>query len=182
MRALFSTRYFQQLLREGKLGNEKIYLFSILIYLFEFPCLILIFFQSHASQLFEKYSLQPLQLYVLIIGFLVILLLFSQFFLWYFTSLFNYQEQRYLYMTSKALFRLYHSLLLVSIIPAIWYARLSEIIFFVYLPLLIILFLTFFVRFLRNLNGVSRIHFFIYFCSLEILPYFLLIKMLIINM
>jgi hypothetical protein len=35
---------------------------------------------------------------------------------------------------------------------------------------------------LRSINGISRIHFFIYFCTLEILPYLLLIKLLIIKL
>jgi hypothetical protein len=64
----------------------------------------------------------------------------------------------------------------------VWFTRLPEIILFVYIPLFIVIFITFFIRFLKNLSGVSLIHFFIYFCSLEILPYFVLVKLLAINM
>jgi hypothetical protein len=102
--------------------------------------------------------------------------------LWFFTTIFNYQEQRYLYQTTKTLFRFYHILLLLCLIPLIWYTRVFEILFFVYLPLFVVVFISSFILFLKNVNNVSRIHFFIYFCSLEILPYLLLVKLLIYNL
>jgi hypothetical protein len=51
----------------------------------------------------------------------------------------------------------------------------------VYLPLFLIMFCTFFYRFIRNINAKSRVYFFIYFCSLEILPYLVLAKFIIDN-
>jgi hypothetical protein len=181
LRALFSTRQLQQLLREGKLANESIFLYSIFLYLFAFPCLALVFLQFFVPQLLDKINIQPLLLFGLLLGIIAILILASWLFLWYFTLIFNYQEQRYLYTNIKALFRFYNSLLLVIIIPLSWYSRVPEIISFVYLPLFLIIFSAFFIRFLRNIVGVSRIHFFIYFCTLEILPYIIAAKLLIIN-
>jgi hypothetical protein len=181
LRALFSTRYLQQLLREGKLANESIYLYSIFLYLFAFPCLIIIFFQFYPSAFLEKSSLPSWQIYGITFGILIVTLLLSRFFLQYFTSIFNYQEQKSLFTTTKALFRFCNALVLVSIIPVVWYARIPQLIIFIYLPVFAILFFAFFIRFIRNISGVSRIHFFIYFCSLEILPYLLIAKLLITN-
>jgi len=181
LRALFSTRYLQQLFREGKLANESIYLYSILLYLFAFPCLIIIFFQFYPATLIEKYSITPWLLYVGTFAALMATLSLSRLLLQYFTSIFNYQEQRYLYTTIKGLYRFYNALLLVIIIPIAWYSHTPQLIFFVYIPVFIIIFSLFFIRFVRNINGVSRIHFFIYFCSLEILPYLIIAKLLIIN-
>jgi hypothetical protein len=181
MRALFSTRYLQQLLREGKLANESIFLYSVLLFLFAFPGLVITFFQYYPPMFLKTYSFPPILLYGIIFGVLVVALLLSRFFLQYFTSIFNYQEQRYLYITIKTLFRFYHALLLVLCIPVIWYARIPQLLFFGYIPIFFILFFTFFFLFLRNINGVSRIHFFIYFCSLEMLPYLLIANLLIIN-
>jgi len=181
LRALFSTRYLQQLLREGKLLNESIYLYAILLYTFAFSCLILIISQFYPLTLFETYSLPPLLLYGIIFGVLAVALLLSRFAIQYFTSIFNYQDERYLYTTIKTLFRFYNALILMSIIPVIWYARVPELIFLVYLPLFSIGFFAFFMLFLRNINGISRIHFFVYFCSFEILPYLIIFKLLIIN-
>ena len=182
LRALFSARYLQQLFREGKLANESMFLYSLLLYLFTFPCLIITFLQFYPPALLESYSLSPVLLFGIILGILLVALFLSWFFLQYFTSIFNYQEQRYSFTTTKALFRFYHALILIFIVPIIWYARVPQLIFFVYIPTFIIILFAFFILFLRNISGVSRIHFFIYFCSLEILPYLIIAKLLIINL
>jgi hypothetical protein len=176
LRALFSARYFQQLLREGKTAYEQIFFYAILIHLVTFPSLILAFFHFYFPEVFQTFS-HLIRLYGILFGGMVVATLLSQFFLWYFTAIFNYQEQRYLYTTIKALYRFYNALFLVCLIPIVWFAPIPELIFFAYIPLFLTVFLTFLIRFLRNVNGISRIHFFIYFCSLEILPYLLLIKL-----
>jgi len=181
LRALFSSRYLQQLLREGKLTNENPYLYAILLYLFSFSCFLLTIFQFYPLTLFETYHLPPWLLYVIIFCILVFALFLSRFILYCFTSFFNYQEQKYLYTTIKTLFRFCNALVLLSITPVIWYAKVFELVYFLYLPIVTIIFLAFIILFLRNISGVSRIHFFIYFCSLEILPYLLIAKLLIIN-
>jgi hypothetical protein len=106
----------------------------------------------------------------------------SQLLLWYFTAIFNYQEHRYLYSTIKTFFRFYNGLFLFFSIPIIWYAHIPELIFFAYIPFFFFIFFSFMILFFRNINGISRIVFFIYFCSLEILPYILLVKLFIINL
>ena len=181
LRALFSKRYLQQLLREGKLLNERIYLFSMLLYFIAFPSLALVFFELCVHE--PKVAIpQALQFYLLIFCGFVLQFFVSQFFLRFFTNIFNYQEQRYLYTTAKALYRYYNALILMCIIPLVWYTRIHEIIYIVYIPLFIITFLTFFIHFMKNISGITRFHFFIYFCTLEILPYFLLLKLLIIKL
>ena len=182
LRALFSARTLQQLLREGKLANETIFLYSSLLYLFAFPCLCLTFLHLFFPQLLVNFTSQLFKLLGIISGIVVVAPLLSWLILRYFTTIFNYQEERYLYTTLKALYRFYNAMFLIMIIPIAWYARVSEIITFIYLPFFLVIFFLFFIRFLRNLNGISRIHFFIYFCTLEILPYLLAVKLLIINL
>ncbi|MCL2247529.1 MAG: DUF4271 domain-containing protein [Lentimicrobiaceae bacterium] len=180
LRALFSARYLQQLLREGKLTNEGLYFYSILLCFIAFPCLILTLFQFYPITLLETCSYW--QVYAITFGIPVVGLIISNSILQYFTEIFNYQEERYLYISIKTLFRFHNALLLLFVVPIIWYARIPELIFIVYIPMFIIMFLAFFVHFLRNISGVSCIHFFIYFCSLEILPYLLIVKLLTNNM
>jgi len=178
LRALFSARFFQQLLREGKLTNERIYFYTILLHLVAFPCLLLTVFQFYIPQFSVAYLHKSALNYGIIFVAIVVLLGISRFTLWYFSAIFNYQEQRYLYTFTKTLYRFYNGLLLIAIIPITWYARVPNIILFIYIPLFVVIFCAFFIRFLKNIFGVSRIHFFIYFCSLEILPYLLLVKTL----
>jgi hypothetical protein len=181
LRALFSKRYLQQLFREGKLLNERIYLYSTLLYFFTFPSMALTFFQLCIPE--TKISMpSPLLFYVLTFTGFALLFVTSHVFLWYFTTIFNYQEHRQLYATTKTLYRFYNAILLLCIIPLVWFTRTCEIIYFAYIPLFLTIFLSFFIHFLRNITGISRIQFFIYFCTLEILPYLLLAKLLIINL
>ena len=182
LRALFSARVLQQLLREGKLANQAIFLYSTLLSLFAFPCLFFAFFYLFFPQVMAKFPYHLLLLFVIILGIVMITPLISVLFLRYFTAIFNYQEERYYYTTLKTLYRFYNALFLILIIPIAWYTRVAEIITFVYLPFFLIIFSLFFIRFLRNVSGVGRIHFFIYFCALEILPYLLAVKLLIINL
>jgi hypothetical protein len=180
LRALFSTRYFQQLLREGKFSNERLFFYPIFLNFITFPCILLVFFHFYTPKLIEDFS--PVLIYLITLGGTVTVMAISQLILWYFTTIFNYQEQRYLYSTIKTLYRFCNNLFFIIIIPIIWYTRVPELIFFVYIPFLLIVFLAFIILFLRNINGAYRIHFFIYFCSLEILPYFVLVKLLVANM
>jgi len=182
LRALFSMRVLQQLLREGKLANESIFLYSSLIYFFAFPCLFLAVFYLFFPQLLSSFPFSFFLFFIIILGVVLLAPLISWLVLRYFTAIFNYQEERYLYTTLKALYRFYNALFIIIIIPLAWYTRVPEIIIFGYFPFFLIIFFSFFVRFLRNVNGISRIHFFIYFCTLEILPYLLAGKLLIINL
>ena len=177
--ALFSTRYLQQLFRDGKLSNERIYLYPVLIFSLSFPSLLLVFFQFYPPPSFAAFS--PYITYFLALGGIITIMLLSQLCLRFFTTFFNYQEQRYLYSTIKTIYRFYNALFLIILVPVIWYAPIPELIFFAYFPLLLIILLAFLILFLRNINGASRIHFFIYFCTLEILPYLLLGKLLLNN-
>lgn len=179
LRALFSTRYLQQLFREGKFSNERIYLYPVLLFALSFPSLLLVFFLFYAPPSFMAFS--PLLIYFLAFGGIVAIMLLSHLCLRFFTTIFNYQEQRYLHSTIKAIYRFYNALFLIILVTVIWYARLPQLIFFAYFPLLLMIFLAYLILFLRNINVASRIHFFIYFCTLEILPYLLLVKLLVIN-
>jgi len=180
LRALFSTRYLQQLFRDGKLSNERIYLYPVLLFALSFPSLLLVFLQFYAPPSIA--TLSPFIIYFLALGGIIFIMLLSQLCLLFFTTIYNYQEQRYLYSTIKTIYSFYNALFLIILVSVIWYAHLPQLIFFVYFPLLLIIFFAFLILFLKNINGSSRIHFFIYFCTLEILPYLLLAKLLINNM
>jgi hypothetical protein len=173
LRAFFSNRQLQQLLREGKKGYDGLYSFSIILYVVVLPC-ILMTFSHYYTTLFNDFS--PLQIYSMCVGGTVAAFILSQSFLWFFTTMFDFQEEKFLYSLGKTFFRFYNAALLVFMLPLLWYTMLPVLIFALYLPLLVILFCTFFIRFLSNINGRSRVYFFIYFCSLEVLPYLLLVK------
>ena len=178
LRALFSDRSLQQLLREGKKAYDSLYFASLIISSVVLPCLLTFFFYFYTS-LFNRFS--PLQIYgMCVVGTLASFFL-SRLSLWYFTAIFNFQEEGNLYAIIKTFFRFYNATLLVFLIPLMWYTALPIFVFVLYFPLLVMLFGIFFIRFVTNITGKSRVYFFIYFCSLEILPYLLLAKCIEIN-
>jgi hypothetical protein len=155
-------------------------LYPVLLFALSFPSLLLVFFHFYAPPSFTAFS--PFLIFFLAFGGIVAIMLLSHLCLQFFTTIFNYQEQRYLYLTIKTIYRFSNALFLIILVPVIWYARIPELIFFAYFPLLLIIFLAFLILYLRNINGASRFHFFIYFCTFEFLPYLLLVKLLITNM
>ena len=182
LRALFSLRYLQQLFHDGKFSNKKPYFYANLLYITTTPCMVFTFFRYATPQLVEKlveknvpYHLSFLLLFLGI----CIVLIGSKIILKFFTTIFNHQEQEYLYTTTKTLFRFYNAMTIICILPIVWFAGIRAILFFVYIPAFVIIFLSFIIQFLRIVNQSSRIHFFIYFCSVEILPYVLLFKLII---
>jgi hypothetical protein len=142
--------------------------------------LFLVFFQFYELKALSVFS--PLQIFGIIFGGVLSGILVAQLLLEFFTFCFNYQEQRYLYLSIKMVFRCINAILLLCIIPVVWYARLPEIIFYGYIPLYVFTSVALLILFLNNINRGGRIHFFIYFCSFEILPYLLLIKLLLIHL
>ena len=179
LRALFSNRCLQQLLREGKKAYDGLYLGSVIISCVVLPCIVTVLFYFY-TPLFNRFS--PLQIYGMCVGGTLASFFLSQLFLGYFTAIFSFQDEKYLYVVIKIFFRFYNAILLVFLIPLIWYTALPIFVFVLYFPLFIMLGSMFFIRFITNITGKSRVYFFIYFCSLEILPYLLLAKCIEINM
>jgi len=176
LRAFFSTRYLQQLLREGKLTKERIYFYPVLLYLFVIPCFLLVLFNFIDFKPFTNFK--PHVLYGILGGGTVVALSLSHLCLSCFTTIFNYSEQKYLFLSIKTLFRFINAILLLCFIPVAWYAVIPNLLYYVYLPLYAIITFVFIFLFLKNVSKESGINFFIYFCSLEILPCLLLIKLL----
>jgi hypothetical protein len=179
-RALFSTRALQQLLREGRLASDSLGAYSIMLNIIVLPCFILAVFRFYTPYPFADSS--PLFIYGMVFGSVLLGTLLSNFFLFSFCTLFDFQEQKFLYIATKAMFRFYNAGFLVFTIPLFWYTILPQLIFFLYLPLFFVLFVSFFIRFVSNINAAIRIQFFIYFCTFEILPYVLIVKLIVDNL
>ena len=174
LQSLFSTRSFQQLMREGKLASNSLKINSTLLILIVLPSFILSVFYFFRPNIFDFFS--PIVIFGITFGVVVICFLTSQFLLHIFCTLFEFHEQKFFYTAAKTLFRFYNATLLIFVLPLFWFTLLPKLIFFLYIPLFLLLFLSFFIRFVSNINTSSRIHFFIYFCTLEILPYILIVK------
>lgn len=170
-RGFFSSRHFQQLIREGKLLKERVYLFSLILHFIIIPLLFFSFFWLY---LYKNTNLQtmvlPINFTILSLSSAIFYIIFSQTSFNIFTELFNYQEDKYLVNVQKSLFRFSNSLLLIILLPLIWYVHLPQLLIYIYLPIFTILLINFLYRVNLNIPSMKRVQFFIYFCTFEFLP------------
>lgn len=172
--SLFSARIFSQLLREGKILNERIYLYSILFIL---P-LQALFIRTITTLLFPNilntlsYSnIMAAALVAAIIDYvgknsIVTLIL----------KLYEYDEDRPIYVLNKLFFHLCNCGFHLIILPIILFCEYTNIVF-LYIPIFLTTSIFLIIRiFSLKMRKIGALQFFLYFCTLEILPYLLFLK------
>jgi hypothetical protein len=172
--SLFSARIFSQLLREGKILNERIYLYSIL---FMLP-LQALFIGTITTLLFPNilntlsYSnIMAAALVAAIIDYvgknsIVTLIL----------KLYEYDEDRPIYVLNKLFFHLCNCGFHLIILPIILFCKYTNIVF-LYIPIFLTTSIFLIIRiFSLKMRKIGALQFFLYFCTLEILPYLLFLK------
>lgn len=172
--SLFSARIFSQLLREGKILNERIYLYSIL---FMLP-LQALFIGTLTTFLFPNIlntlsyaNIMTASLIAAIIDYVgkngtVALIL----------KLYEYDEDRPIYMLNKLFFHLCNCGFHLIILPIIIFCEYQNIIF-LYIPIFLTTSIFLIIRiFSLKMRKIGALQFFLYFCTLEIFPYLLFLK------
>lgn len=172
--SLFSARIFSQLLREGKILNERIYLYSIL---FMLP-LQTLFIGTITTLLFPNLlntlsyaNIMAAALVAAIIDYagknsIVTLIL----------KLYEYDEDRPIYILNKLFFHLCNCGFHLIILPIIIFCEYTNVVF-LYIPIFLTTSIFLIIRiFSLKLRKIGALQFFLYFCTLEILPYLLFLK------
>lgn len=175
--SLFSQRHFSQLVREGKVANKNLFDWIHTVIFVIQALFVYIVLEYFFPKVFHLTN--PIVLY-----FIILLLVIFDFFvkrlssLIYF-SLFSYKEEYPFYKLYKLLFNFSNSIFLMFIIPLSIYSNHWKLIF-LYFPILTITFsITSLKIFMINPKKIKLLQFFIYFCTLEILPYLVVLKMLV---
>ncbi|MEG1555701.1 MAG: DUF4271 domain-containing protein [Bacteroidales bacterium] len=177
IQSLFSQRFFSQLIREGKLLTERIYILLLaVVFLVQSLALVLIidyFFPS----LFSSYSFLLKFAFAFIIFFVDYLLKMLS--LYIFTLLFEYKDELYSWTLYKLFYLTLTSLFLYPIVVLVLYTK-QYYFFGLYIPVLLLSFLLMaYKMFTINPKKINLFQFFIYFCTVEILPYLVGIKILL---
>ena len=176
IKALFSQRHFSQLLREGKLLNERIYLFDLLIIFLTQGLFIYFLLDKFFPTLVA--SVTPLICYLILVGLVLFDYFFKMLVAFIFTYLFEYDEERSGYYLNKLFYYTLNSLSLFPILILVHYTGIWQFLF-IYVPVFILTYILMCYRlFTLNTKKINSFHFFIYFCTFEILPYALLVKFL----
>lgn len=175
--SLFSQRHLSQLQREGKVANRDLFLWVqgiivIIQALFLFTILQFLF-----PKIFNL--INPIILYFLLLAVVLFDYFFKRIVNFVYLSLFDSSEEIPLYTLYKLFFNFSNTVVLMIIIPISLYTAFWKLLF-LYIPIFLITFsVSAFKLFTINASKLKLFHFFIYFCTLEILPYLVVLKLLI---
>ena len=174
IQSFFSQRHFSLLIREGKVFNERFYILSLSIILLSFSlfCYTLIdYFFSDFLLSFSSFSL-----FIFSLIFIVTSYLFHFFSFRLFCYFFDYKNDMYYFCLYRFFFFIINSLILFPILLCYYYIPL-KITLPVYLFVFFLLYFLMYIRIFRlKTTKINLLYFFIYFCTLEFLPYVITLK------
>jgi len=175
--SLFSQRHFSQLLREGKMANKNLFdWIHTIIFLIQ-TLFVYIIIDYYFPKVFHLSH--PVVLYLILLVIIMIDFFAKRFLSYIYFTLFNYKEEYPFYKLYKLLFNFSNTIFLMFIIPMSIYTDYWKFIL-LYIPIIMITFLITSIKiFLINPKKIQLLQFFIYFCTLEILPYLVVLKFLI---
>lgn len=174
-KSLFSQRHYSMLLREGKIMEERIFPFTVLFDLLTFSFAVLIICEKVQPHVVQKFSyMGSLSLiFIVLLG-----LYFLKFFITrIYTSLFDHDKERYVMNLFKFIFVSVAAFILFPFLIVVQFTGIFAFLY-AYIPVFFVI-LFFFLYDLMKINPktINLLHFFIYFCTLEILPYVILVKL-----
>lgn len=175
-KSLFSQRHYSMLLREGRVLEERIFPFTILFDLLTFSFGLLIIGERLYPQIVQKFS------YMGTLGVLFLVLLLAYFLKFIFnhiyTALYDYDKERYYMNLYKFIFV---TVAAMTLFPFLIVVQFTGVFSYLYAYISVFfIFLAFFLYDLMKINPrtINLLHFFIYFCTLEILPYVIMVKLI----
>ena len=175
--SLFSQRHLSQLQREGKLANKDLFFWIQIIILIVQALFLFILLQFFFPKIFN--ILDPLLLYLILVVIVLVDYSLKKISNYFYMSLFEIQDEIPVYSLYKLFFNFTNSFLLMIILPLSLYSENWKLLF-LYVPMFLTTFLVTSLKlFTINKIKLKIFHFFIYFCTLEILPYLVVLKLLI---
>lgn len=175
--SLFSQRNLSQLLREGKLATKNLFAWvQVVIFLIQalFLYIVLEYFFPKVYQFTNPYFLYCITLLLVLFDYL-----FKRASSYLYFTMFNYKDEFAPYKLYKLLFNFSNTIFLMFLIPLSLYSHYWKSIL-IYIPIFIFTFSITSVKiFLLNPKRIKLFQFFIYFCTLEILPYLVVLKFII---
>ena len=177
LKALFLQRYFSQLIREGKLLNERIVLLITPMFFILQTILLFTVLQFFFTDLVA--NIQLYQLYIILFIVVVVHYFIKIFFIFSHTALFDHKQDRVYYYLNKLFFNFSSVIPLFFILPFSVFLN-NKYVLFIYLAIFVLNFIFYTIRiFMLNAERDNLFRFFVYFCTLEILPYFIVVKLLL---
>ena len=176
-RALFSQRHFSLLQREGKIIEDRSSIFVLAFDLITITTGLAMFCQNFIPQAMSKWP------FIAYVGLLLVLLLAAYVFKLLcgeiYARLFDRDKERISINQNKFIFMTDLSVFLFPMLILAHYSGL-QVFYYLIAVVFVVLFAIWTYRLLKinSMNG-HRFHFFLYFCTLEILPWAVLLKALL---
>ena len=177
-RALFSQRHFSIIQREGKLLEDRMSPFVLLFDLLTITTGLVMFCTTYIPQPMSKL---PFLAYIgiffaLLLVAYILKLLCNELY----AKLFGRAKERTTVNQYKFVFMTDFAVVLFPLLIIIQYTRQLSV-YYLITGLLAALFSVWLYRLMKiNSNNIHRFHFFLYFCTLEILPWLIFLKVLLI--
>lgn len=176
--ALFIPRERNQLLREGKVFNEWVYFFAIIFVFIVQGCFLYFLIWEFLPDIAVKVN--PFLLYGISTSAVVVDYFVKMLLVYVLTYVFDCQEARSPFLLNKFFYLNLVSLFLLPLLVLAIYTGNA----FLLIPYLLVFLIVYFTMLFRsitlNSKSVSLFHFFLYFCTLEILPYLVWLKLIVI--
>ena len=176
-RALFSQRHFSLLQREGKIIEDRSSVFVLAFDLITITTGLAMFCQTFIPRAMSKW---PFIAYVgMILALLLVAYLFKLFCGEVYARLFDRDKERITINQYKFIFMTDFSVFLFPMLILTHYSGLRAVYYLIAVAF-VVLFAIWGYRLLKinSMNG-HRFHFFLYFCTLEILPWAVFLKVLL---
>ena len=175
LKAIYSTRSFSQLSKEGKIFEEGTFMMALPAVVITFGLAVVQLSGHFLPQLSLKWSF-PEQ--VLLVAAVFFALYFLKLIINYiFFSLFDVPESRYLYNLYDYSLLLSLALTLLVAATVAQYARFYFIYYLFFVEFFMLFLLKVYHFFLLKPKKLGLFYFFVYFCTLEILPYLVIVKL-----
>ena len=176
IQSLYSKRSFSQVSKEGKFFSDGMFIFSVPFLLLTWSLSLLQLCSYFFPSVFE--TLSYMQLFGLIAGFIAAFLLLKMFLNVFLFEFFDCSEKRYDFHVLNFSFLLNGSLALMLGQIVVQNTNFYSFYYFILLIFIGLYILKIYKSFILKSKRVNLFQFFMYFCTLEILPCLVLLKLL----
>lgn len=174
IRSLYSQRFYSLLLRESKVLEEMMFPVTLLFDLLTISLEIVMILMHLKPMLVDRLTFWGA--YGAVFGSMLVLYFFSFAANVIYTGLFDHQKERYSLNLYKFVFTSNVALMLLPILVAC-YALHEFAVMYAVIPLFLVLLALYVYKLFKiNPKKINLFQFFLYFCTLEILPYLLWVK------
>ena len=175
VQGLFAARVSAQVIRDGAILRERIVLILL-------PCIVLVqatlvYYIMYMYCLPAKLHISAILLFFAALGIFVFDVVFKSLAFRFFSFMFDYdRNDKMEYFLQKLFYLTDTTLLLFPIMIGVVYLQFPKILWG-YLIIFLVFYVAMFVRlFMLNRKKGNSFQFFLYFCTVEILPYIILLK------